>query len=157
MLSFCVWHLYESSSPLSATHHSHCTAAPSTAAPPLADAPPDPAPVNLLLADLDPSLAQTDALDRFDMDADQALLHVALSTGHHRDVGVRAAQRLQCAGGKLPEAVQASLRDKMPVEMEQTTIAMLAKNAHNGPLMTKALEQRNQLAPVFVCASCGER
>lgn len=115
------------------------------------------APVNLLMADLDPSLAQTNALDHFDMDADQALLHVALSTGHHRDVGVRAAQRLQCAGGKLPEAVQASLRDKMRVEMEETTTDMLAKNAHDGELMTKALEQRKQTAPVFVCASCGER
>ena len=82
---------------------------------------------------------------------------MALSTGHHRHVGVRAAQVLQCAGGKLPEAVQASLRDKMRVEMEETTAAMQAKNAHNGPLMTKALEQRNQTDPVFVCASCGER
>ncbi len=144
-------------------HHQHPAPPPPPPPPPPSDAPPEPAPpaapVNLLLADLDPSLAQKNALDHFDMDADQALLHVALSTaaGHHRDVGVRAAQRLQCAGGKLPEAVQAKLRDKMRSEMQETTADMLAKNAHDGPLMKEALEQRSQLAPVFVCASCGER
>ena len=115
------------------------------------------APVNLLLADLDPSLAQKDALDMFEFDPDQALVNVALSTGKHGCVGVRAAQRLECAGGNLPEAVQASLRDKMRDEMEQTTAAMLVKNAADGSLMKDALKQRDQRAPVFVCASCGER
>ena len=119
---------------------------------------PDPAaPADLLMADLDPSLAQPNALDKFDMDADQALLNFALSSGMHGGKGVRAAQRLQCAGGNLPEADAAALRDAMRAELEQSTAKLQSKAALDGPFMKEALRQRNQRGEVHVCASCGEK
>jgi hypothetical protein len=113
------------------------------------------------MADLDPSLARHDArhdaLTEFDQDADKALLNYALSTGFHGNEGVRAAQRLECAGGKLPEAESAALRDKMRDELEASTVALEAKMASNGKFVQDALRMRNQRAPVFACASCGEK
>jgi hypothetical protein len=129
--------------------------------PPPANPPPGPAPpaapVDLLMSDLDPSLARPDALNQFDQDADKALLNYALSTGFHGDEGVRAAQILECAGGKLPEAEAAALRDKMRVELEASTAALEANMAPHGKFVQDALRMRNQRDPVFACACCGEK
>jgi hypothetical protein len=55
---------------------------PGAAAPPVA-------PVDLLMADLDPSLARSDALTQLDQDADMVLLNYALGTGFHGGEGVQ--------------------------------------------------------------------